>query len=563
MPRQKCRGFFLVQYKVPTELQDNITFGAPFVSRRPDRTDMKHISLALFLLLPSLASAQSISPAWIHTLHDTCIQSMSLGIQTDPIGNNYALAYFLDTTNQSYPHSSYNLLVKRDANGQLLWSDTFHLTPAGLHCKMVLGSDGCMYLGTRHPTAPYTGQFLVMRISPGGNVLWRNHFTAPAQVYEVNSMFCDDSMNIYLAGNSINVQDAIMMKCDSSGNLKWTAGYSDTQLDRGNAITADRLGNAYVGIASMDSSSHYIMVLVKYSSTGQLLWERHFAGFPNQQPQFVQVYNDTSIVICGHRYDTVSQVNILTVQYDSSGTLKWWQEFDADSYFNLPYARLDMPVDMMITSSGKTAIAARWGIGTSQWMNLLYDRNGTLLWAKKEYDLCYANSVSEDNAGNLIFSAHASDTATNISGVGFCKYDTLGNLLWRTIHPITGSFAPLWPAMDTDGMGSIYWAGINGGATEDSLFTLKFDYTTTVAAQSEISPALVFPIPADEEINFNFSGDPQNRMIAIYDVHGRQVKSVSSTENHVNIPVADLEAGMYFYQVMQNGIPSSGKLIVK
>ena len=96
-------------------------------------------------------------------------------------------------------------------------------------------------------------------------------------------MAFDASGNIYIAGASwVTAQedfDLLLLKYDSDGNLLWdrTLDNGDGQLDTGYELAIDPDGNAIV--AGFTEPNAY---LVKYSPTGDLLWERRTRGLFDQ-----------------------------------------------------------------------------------------------------------------------------------------------------------------------------------------------------------------------------------------------------------------------------------------
>ncbi len=526
---------------------------------------MKYIAIPLFVLCLSSETKGQVAPLWINNIHDTLVAAYSLDLVVEENGENYTLAYYADTS-FPWPSGNYNLLVKYDASGSLLWLDTFHLTPSPFDCKMGLGEDGCVYLTGRYVTAPYAGQVMVMRISPAGNILWRNHYAAPSTVGEVGGISFDDSMNVYVTGTSVNLDQAVMMKCDSSGNLRWITSYNNiTNLyDRGNAVVADNSGNSYFAISSMAADTTYDFVVVKYSPVGQFLWERRFDSLPDQGPLFIRIFHDTDIVVCGTSNDLLGNTNILTMQYDYNGNLEWWTEFDTYVLY-APNGGADAPKDMIVTRSGKVAITGKCNDhGMAEWLNLLYDQNGNLLWIRRDYDICSPRSAAEDNNGNLVFASDASDTAAGLGGIGVSKYDTLGNLLWRNIYSASPLSGPSAASMALDSFGNIYCAGMSYGTPEKYIVTLRYDFTAKVEEQVEDVDVNVYPNPVTDHVVFTLGEGTGLNTIILYDQIGREVMCVSSNQNRIEIFVGDLASGMYFYRVVENGfVRSSGKFLIQ
>ena len=70
-----------------------------------------------------------------------------------------------------------------------------------------------------------------------------------------------------------------------------------------------------------------------------------------------------------------------------------------------------------------------------------------------------------------------------------------------------------------------------------------------------------YPNPAFGNITVNVTGGSYK--IAILDMQGRILKEYSSEEETMNINVSDLSAGLYLFQVIQNGVTSMKKLEIQ
>lgn len=84
---------------------------------------------------------------------------------------------------------------------------------------------------------------------------------------------------------------------------------------------------------------------------------------------------------------------------------------------------------------------------------------------------------------------------------------------------------------------------------------------TGLKEDKEYSAVKVFPNPADEVINFTLPNELVGIQceIAIYDSYGKLIYMVSDfKDGETSINTSAFQAGMYFYQLMQDGIVKSG-----
>ena len=77
----------------------------------------------------------------------------------------------------------------------------------------------------------------------------------------------------------------------------------------------------------------------------------------------------------------------------------------------------------------------------------------------------------------------------------------------------------------------------------------------------------VYPNPTKDNININFGSNINTNVltqIAIYDLHGKKVKSIKRTAEHIqNINTSQLSNGIYILQINNsNGEQSIHKLVI-
>lgn len=523
------------------------------------------ISLLFFVaLFPLALAAQTSTPAWANTFSVVSAQSYVVALEVDEDGSNYSLCQVWDS-NQVAVCEVYDILTKYDAAGQLMWQDTFCLGFDIRNYRMLLDPFGFLYIAGAWDTVAFSGEFMVTRVSPLGAVVWQNTYFCPsASLNTIYDVHADAGGNLYVAGESSGIIKAMMMKCDTAGNLIWVNSYDylPNTYDRAWCITSDNTGNAYIGMTSQNPSFENEFVIAKYSVTGQFVWELRFAQFLYQGPSVIEVYNDTSIIATGWRLDTANNENVLTVKSDSAGNLIWWRDFDADTYYNLPWTRGDEPKDMLITPTGKIALTVEaHNNGMPQWINLMYDNAGNLLWVDKDSNLCAPTTIRQDDRGHIIAAGNESDMMS-VSGIGVLKYDTLGNLLWHAVYDSAGGYRP---RMDLDSAGNIYCAGVHwyGWPWPNHYFTtLKYEYT--VDAGQEFFPASdfsVYPNPSSDVVLFAFESAAE-RTIYLTDVSGRVVKRVQVAGSVAYIDVSVFANGVYGCVVEEEGDVRSSRIVV-
>ena len=96
---------------------------------------------------------------------------------------------------------------------------------------------------------------------------------------------------------------------------------------------------------------------------------------------------------------------------------------------------------------------------------------------------------------------------------------------------------------------------------ERGIITTK-DFSTVGCIELNDIQFTVYPNPATTVVYVTRENDA-DAQVTILDVTGRCVKSVVMTENMSSINIDDVESGVYFIMVQQEGNSSVRKLVVK
>ncbi len=147
----------------------------------------------------------------------------------------------------------------------------------------------------------------VAKFTPKGERIWATYFGGSGDDSFVECAL-DAQANIYLTGSSSSTAgiasanahqsllggsyDAIVVKLDSTGALKWSTYYGGSSADAGFSTSVDASGNVYVAGSTNDQNTAIASpgayqtaiggitdgFLVKFTSTGTRLWGTYYGG---------------------------------------------------------------------------------------------------------------------------------------------------------------------------------------------------------------------------------------------------------------------------------------------
>jgi hypothetical protein len=255
---------------------------------------MKSILLVFFtgLLLAYAPESLAVTPdEWIQQF-GTPAHDEGARVSADGLGNVYISGGTHGSLTGTNAGDSDAYIRKYNASGGLLWSR--QLGTSGFDYAMGTSADGLGNVYTAGWTwGPLGGTYsglsdvFIAKYNSAGTQLWIRQL-GTSTVDEARSVSADKLGNVFVGGTSsgnlsggINsgAQDAFVSKYNSSGSLLWTRLFGTSTEDTTFSISADGLGNVYAAgytAGSLDGSNmgSYDVFVRKYDAAGSLLWAK-------------------------------------------------------------------------------------------------------------------------------------------------------------------------------------------------------------------------------------------------------------------------------------------------
>ncbi len=191
---------------------------------------------------------------------------------------------------------SYNVLVKYDSKGSILWRCSLAEKNKTDFYDMAVLKDGSMVcVGYFLTTDMHHAYSYIVKVSPSGSVQWKKYFEANATDYLTAVAATPDggfvtggkvnSTDGIYADLNIQKSDAVVLKLDAAGNIKWKVKYGGSSADTVNALDADPSGNIYAAVQGMSAdgdfkNNHgaYDVLISKLSADGKKQWNKLIGG---------------------------------------------------------------------------------------------------------------------------------------------------------------------------------------------------------------------------------------------------------------------------------------------
>lgn len=270
---------------------------------------------------------------------DTAIYTSGTLGQYDSSGNGYLgfMVYgnSLDTRGG---------IIKYDTNGNILWQKTTiknASTSLGLYYgRVAVDSSGNSYLSGNDFGS--TGGPIVFKFNSSGVLQWQRgirNVAGTAEEYGRSSYaraLVDYQGNILLTGDTAGpgggVSQALIVKCDPSGNIIWQRGLYNAYAGYiiGYGLSTDPSGNVYLTGYTFDETYGRVGVVVKYSSSGSLLWQRGIASYETRD---VATDSSGNVYVVGATGEyTANSQETFIVKYDANGTVLWQRTIGSPGY---------------------------------------------------------------------------------------------------------------------------------------------------------------------------------------------------------------------------------------
>lgn len=268
--------------------------------------------------------------------HDGPGSDFANGVAVNDAGEVFVAGSLADTA---------YLVLKVNPSGELIWEKAY---PAGTYCAyanaIALGADGSIYVAG-YSDADHV-RVLTAKLSPEGDELWRHLYDSPIDAW-ANDVAVDASGNVYVAGTEGGTPDYdydyLLMKYSPSGQLLWVKKEDGgTMSDQWEGLALDASGNPYL-------SGHRMGMTVtrKYDSSGNMLWSADYDAWGTPNGYDIAVDGMGRAYVAGSKYNYNG--DILVLCYGPDGRHLWSRTSDSGG---LPYDG-----EVMGTTDGAFALA--------------------------------------------------------------------------------------------------------------------------------------------------------------------------------------------------------------
>lgn len=205
----------------------------------------------------------------------------------------------IQTNDGGYAIAGYGFanLVKTDANGNVVWNQTY----GGLAHSVVQTSDGGYALAGYTTSYATSYDFWLVKTDAAGNMQWSRKY-GEGGAEKAYSLIQTNDGGYAIAGhtNSYGSSDDFwLIKTDPLGNIQWSRIYDIVGDDRAYSLIQTDDGGYAVAGSTWSSTTGDDVLLVKTDSSGNIQWNRIYGGIDDDYAQSVVQTDDRGYALAG------------------------------------------------------------------------------------------------------------------------------------------------------------------------------------------------------------------------------------------------------------------------
>ncbi|MHC2990183.1 hypothetical protein OB13_00750 [Pontibacter sp. HJ8] len=319
---------------------------------------------------------------------------------------------------------------------------------------------------------------------------WARRYNGIGSHNERSSAIAVDAAgNSYITGTTTRTYNndfyysIVTVKYSPTGEMLWEKVYDEEQPSRAAAIAVDNQGGVYVTGNTGIYINDYDMITIRYDAvTSEENWVRQFNGEINGADEAVAIATDNrgGVYVTGlsANIEPISNIsNIATIRYEATtGAISWIRYYDG------PTGGHDEPTALALDDQGGIYITGFTFLdeNNANFTTIRYNTDtGKESWVKhyngpaNSFD--FAQAIAVDKAGGVYVTGYSSGKDTGYDYTTIRYHAATGQEAWVQRYNGEGSeSADFANAIAVDNMGGVYVTG-NSGKTNYNYATIRYD----------------------------------------------------------------------------------------
>jgi hypothetical protein len=379
------------------------------------------------------------------------------------------------------------IILNNNAKSQtdFIWGKIFGSEKNDYVLNHVMDANGNIYVAGKTTGTIDTRNFgkndgFLTKIDSAGAILWSRQFGTPEEE-DVQWCAIDNSGNVYITGSTtgdlngknFGKEDIFVVKYSSGGEMLWEKQFGTDSTDIAKGIYTDKVGNVYLtgftegklGKVSFGKTDCFIMKLDNY---GNQLFVTQFGTPQDDYCYSVTGGPGSDILVCGSTWGSLTgknkgMIDGFTGQFNDKGDLIKYNQFGSEGFDIALVLTMDNEKNIYVggTTSGNFGCQQ---IGEGDCFLIKLSDKGEVLWnnqfGTKNNDGVRGISFKPDISDNILISG-----IFNLPpGEAFIRmYKKDGNLLWeRKFTAKSADSGTSGKDVGFDNKGNLYHLGLTG-----------------------------------------------------------------------------------------------------
>ncbi|MEK7263458.1 MAG: T9SS type A sorting domain-containing protein [Bacteroidota bacterium] len=371
------------------------------------------------------SQSDSLPELWKRTIVNGLESSSDEAKKT--ASDNYGNIIITGSSNNKYCNADI-VTIKYAPNGDTLWTARYAKStlsdesPVDLQCDSI--GNICVTANIYQQDSTRFG-ILILKYSPSGTLMTNRIYDTQSSEW-LKASLVDKNGNLYINGTADDSVE-LLLKFSTDGQLLWEKKFTRASENGSNFIYDFALTPSGNICIIKDSSNSF--ALISYSASGDEIMRVFYESEDFVQSQVMAIDKLGNILITGYTIDEENDYydeDFITIKYNSSGVLDW----------SKIYHRVDWDDEVVDIATDKSNSVYITGTtypyddetDVQEFLTIKYSSTGVLRWAQRyKYDNDYYSeptSLAVDSAGMVAITGYSGNYFVVI------KYTTGGTKKW-------------------------------------------------------------------------------------------------------------------------------------
>lgn len=452
-------------------------------------------------------------------------------------------------------------------------------------------NDRTVYVLCRKSDSTGKSNILVLKYSPGGGLIWAKEFDSKNGVNDIPVSLDYQSSApgnkfLYITSHSVSGAeegiDILTQKIDTSGNLLWSSYFNDSLYAGTNDIpvkikSAPDNSSTYIAGTSTDTSGYSQTIIIKYDSSGNLLWKENFGTAVPRNNYSTTLELRNGKLALGGIIEMENNLNYLILLYDTTGNLQWSQ------IYNGPGNGDDLLSDIGIDQLGNVVVTGSSFVDSlrnNDYCTVKFFPNGDTSWVNFYNGQASGNdravTMIIDNF-NCIFVTGKAMEVNGYFSYGSILYSTFGFNHWiRNFQApnISGDNIPVSVTKEQFSNAFTITGNTFGIVSVNSFTTIFYSgiIDDIYENSSENAAGYIlnqnYPNPYNPKTIINYQLNRSGEiLLKVYDALGNEITTLVNTKQNAGNYIIEfdgnnLSSGVYYYTLISGSNSTTRKMVL-